>query len=137
MLKPNTHRLGSGILNPKIKLIKPLGFKDYNKLQMTSKAVLSDSGTINEESSILNFPALNLRETHERPEGMEEAIAIMTGLEKERILQSLEVLDKQPRGNDRLLREVYDYSMPNVSDKILRIILSYIDYINRVVWKKY
>jgi len=124
-------------LNPKIKLIKPLGFKDYNKLQMTSKAVLSDSGTINEESSILNFPALNLRETHERPEGMEEAIAIMTGLEKERILQSLEVLDKQPRGNDRLLREVYDYSMPNVSDKILRIILSYIDYINRVVWKKY
>ena len=124
-------------LNPVIQLLKPLGFKDYNKLQISSKAVLSDSGTINEESSILNFPALNIREAHERPEGMEEAVVIMTGLEKERIMQSLAIVDNQPRSEQRLMRQVGDYSMPNVSDKIVRIIHSYTDYVNRVVWKKY
>jgi UDP-N-acetyl-L-fucosamine synthase len=120
-----------------IQLLKPLGFKDYNKLQICAKAVLSDSGTINEESSIMNFPALNLREAHERPEGMEEAVVIMTGLKKERIMQCLAIINDQPREANRLIRPVYDYSMPNVSDKILRIIHSYTDYINRVVWKKY
>ena len=124
-------------LNPMIQLLKPLGFKDYNKLQISAKAVLSDSGTINEEASIMNFPALNLREAHERPEGMEEAVVIMTGLQKKRIMQSLAIIDKQPRGGQRLMRQVSDYSMPNVSDKIVRIIHSYTDYVNRVVWKKY
>ena len=124
-------------LNPLIKLIKPLGFIDYNKLQVSAKASLSDSGTINEESSIMNFPALNLREAHERPEGMEEAAVIMTGLHKERIMQSLAIVDEQSIGNERLIRQVYDYSMPNVSDKVVRIIHSYTDYVNRVVWKKY
>ena len=117
--------------NPLINLLKPLGFNDYVKLQIESKTVLSDSGTISEESSILKFKALNLREAHERPEAMEEASVMMAGLKKERILQGLEILETQEKDT---LREVYDYSMPNVSDKVLRIILSYTDYINRNVW---
>ena len=118
--------------NPLVNLLKPLGFNDYVKLQIESKAVLSDSGTISEESSILKFKALNLREAHERPEAMEEASVMMVGLKKERILQGLEILETQEKDT---LREVYDYSMPNVSDKVLRIILSYTDYINRNVWR--
>ena len=119
--------------NPLVKIMKPLGFNDYVKLQKYAKAVLSDSGTISEESSILGFKALNIRQAHERPEAMEEASVMMVGLKKERILQGLEVLETQKKDT---LRLVVDYSMPNVSDKVLRIILSYTDYVSRVVWGK-
>ena len=122
--------------HPLIQLMKPLGFHDYNHLQKNAKAILSDSGTISEESSIMNFPALNIRDAHERPEAMEEASVIMVGLNQERILQGLVLLENQKKETLRTLRPVADYSMPNVSDKVVRIILSYTDYVNRVVWNK-
>jgi UDP-N-acetylglucosamine 2-epimerase (non-hydrolysing) len=133
---PRTRKMieAKGIeFNPLVKTMKPLGFNDYVKLQKNAKAVLSDSGTISEESSILGFRALNIRQAHERPEAMEEASVMMVGLKKERIIQGLEVLETQEKDT---LRLVADYSMPNVSDKVLRIILSYTDYVNRVVWGK-
>lgn len=138
----STHPRTRNMLNEKgvkhhelIRFMKPLGFTDYNALQLHSTAVLSDSGTISEESSVLNFPALNIREAHERPEAMEETSVMMVGLQSERIMQALALVQSQDRV-ERDFRLVTDYSMPNVSDKVVRLILSYVDYVNRIVWAK-